>query len=552
MTGKKLWKNIARIFAICITMTTLIFNMFTQVVYADEDILKQIKETLKKYYFGKIPDSVLNATTIDEIFDFLGDPYTQYFTKGEFEEFLNDVDMKITGIGVDLEKVSEGVRVSSVFLNSPAKSAGIMAGDIIYEVNGQSLKNLPYSRAISLVNGEDGASVNLKVARDNILMEFNLAPQKISYPTVTSQVLDDNIGYIRISSFASITGEEFNEKLKELRERGTENFIIDLRNNPGGYLYPVLDIAGHFIGNKTSFILEDNIEGRYSIKAYGHEELLKGQVIFLANEFTASAAELLLAAMRDYNKGFIIGENTYGKGVIQEVFKLDDGSVLKTSTLKFFSPFGKEIKSTGITPDLKVNMVDPLYAAELLLGSRDSNNKDFYTRVKLYNTFFNINISKIKDKSYWEAYRTILNNISYYEVINNKEAAAAIKNSDRLIPDAGFVEIPKTKYKSGDRVTFKLSAPNYKGKVIYKAVLWSEESNTYANLWNTSDGYYEGWKPRGNDVFTIGFPISKPGSYRIRIFAKRADVASNKTLFKELGCDCYMGEIPFVIESVPS
>lgn len=547
MNVKKRIKKITKILIVYITTIIITLNMFAINVHANEDILNQIKDTLKRYYIGEIPDSVLNATTIEEIFDFLGDPYTQYFTKGEFDDFLNEVDMKITSIGADLEKADDGIKIVSVFSNSPAKEAGIMPGDVICEVNGQSVISIPYSKAISLINGEEGITVNLKIIRDGNVLDFSLLPRKIPYPTVTGEIINEHIGYIHISSFGSITGEEFGEKLDELKGKNVDSYIIDLRNNPGGYLYPVLDIAGYFIGNKTSFILEDNIEGRYSIKAYVHDEKIEDPVIFLSNEFTASASELLLAAIRDYNKGFILGENTYGKGVAQGVFKLDDGSVLKTSTLKFFSPFGKEIKSTGITPDLKINMVDPLYAAELLLSSSKVSNEDICTRVKLYNTIFDINTSRIKDKNYWEAYRTILNKASYYSVLKNKEVLSTIKDGEKIIPQVSFVEIPKTQYMSGERVSFQLTADNYKNRIQYKAMLWSEESNTYTNLWNTKDGYYENWKPKGNEVFTIGFPLSKPGCYRIKIFAKRVGVLANKTLIKAMGCDYYMGEIPFVV-----
>jgi hypothetical protein len=250
----------------------------------------------------------------------------------------------------------------------------------------------------------------------------------------------------------------------------------------------------------------------------------------------------------EYNRGFIVGDNTYGKGVAQAMFKLSDDSVLKTSTLKFFSPSGKEISNTGITPDLKINLIDPIYAAELLLcNSNNKANGDIYTRVKLLNTTFDININRIKDINYWEAYRMILNKTSYYSILNNNKILSSIKNGEKVIPKVNFVEIPKTQFIAGDRVGFKLSAPNFKSRIQYRAVLWNNESNTYTDLWNTEDGYYAKWQPMGSEIFTIGFPISKPGSYRIRLYAKRAGLSSNKTIFKEMGYDCYIVEIPFVV-----
>ncbi len=541
-------KKIIKSLIIYIVIFLVALNMFTRSVYAEDDVLAQIKDTLKKYYIGEIPESVLNATTIEEIINFLGDPYAQYYTKGEFDEFIDELDMKFTGIGVTLEKIEKGMEVISVFANSPAKEEGIKAGDIITEVDGLNIAGLPYIEAIPLINGEEGVMLNLKIRRYEKEIIISLIPRKIPYPTVLGKILEGNIGYIRISSFSSETGDEFGEKLKELNERHAESYIIDLRNNHGGYLYPVLDIAGYFIGNNTSFILEDNVDGRFSLKAYNHGDIIRSPVIFLSNEITASAAEFLLVAMRDYNRGFIVGENTYGKGVAQGMFKLKDGSVLKTSTLKFYSPTGKEINSTGITPDLKVNLVDPLYAAELLLGrSRSISEGDFYTRVKLYNSTFDINISRILDKNYWEAYRTILGKTSYYLMLNNRDMISKIKGGTGIIPHVNFVEVPKVQYKLGERINFKMSAPEYASRLQYRAELWDEESNTYNKLWYTEDGYYTHWQPKGSDVFTIGFPAVRPGNYRIRIYAKRAGVLAGKTMYKEMGCDCYIGEIPFIV-----
>lgn len=548
MEKKKILQKLVKVLIAYIAVAIITINIFSINVYADEDILNQIKETLKKYYIGKLPDSVLNASTMEELLKFLGDPYTQYFTKGEFNDFLNEIDMKFTGVGVNLEKVQAGAKVVSVFPNSPAKEAGIKSGDIIIEANGQSIINLPYSDIIEIINGDEGMEVDLKVIRNEKMLDFSLLPRKIPYSTVSGQIIDNHIGYIHISSFGSVTGEEFGEKLKELNEKNPDSYIIDLRNNQGGYLYPVLDIAGYFIGNNTSFILEDNLDGRFSVKAYNHGDIIRKPVVFLSNEFTASAAEFLLIAIRDYNRGFIVGENTYGKGVAQAMFKLNDGSVLKTSTLKFFSISGKEINSTGITPDLKINSIDPIYAAELLLGnSKYILNGDIYTRVKLSNTTFDINTNNIKDKNYWEAYRMILNKTSYYTVLNNMEMLSAVNGSQRVIPQVSFVEIPKTQYMTGDRVSIKLSAPNFNNKIQYRAVLWNEESDTYTDLWGTKDGYYDKWQPKGSDIFTIGFPAGRPGSYRIKLYAKRAGVPAGKTLFMGMGCDYYMGEIPFKI-----
>jgi hypothetical protein len=380
-----------------------------------------------------------------------------------------------------------------------------------------------------------------EIIKNGNSVEISIMPRKLSYPTVVGELINNHIGYIRIMSFGSITSEEFNKKLYELKNSNADSFIIDLRNNPGGYLYSAINIAGHFIGQSTAIIVEDKVNGRFSIKADKHVDIINQPVIFLMNEFSASASEILLCAVRFYNTDFFIGENTYGKGVAQSVFKFDDGSVLKTTTLKFYTPDGREINNIGIAPNIKVNNVDPLIAAELLLKDNKKNvTRAGFAMLNIDNKEYVINLEDIHSKDHWEAYRHILSTAKSLIMIDNQK-------SNKLVPKIQFAEMPITSYKVGNRISFKLSAPNYSKKVQYRAILWDESTNSYRDIWNTQDCYYNKWIPNGNGIFTVGFTATKPGNYRIKFFAKRSGIENKYTALKGMNCDSYIGEVPFIV-----
>lgn len=520
----------------------LIFNLFAVNVFASDNILDKVKGIFKQYYIENVPSGVYDADNIEDAVKLLGDPYTVYFTKEEYQDFLNSIDMKFVGIGIYHEMIPEGVRVVSIIEGSPAKEAGLKEGDIIVSADGHSLEGMTDDEVRTYIVGKEGTTVRLDIKRGTEILSFTVERREIKTPTAAGTVLDKHIGYIELSSFGNDTAKEFYSEMQKLKSQKVDSYIIDLRDNPGGYMHAALDIGGYFIGEKTAMIIEDKQGNREKVNAYKHNEVIDKPVIFLTNEHSASASEILSAAVKDYGKAYFVGTNTYGKGVAQDLFEFDDGSALKTTTLRFYSPLGKVINHVGIAPDFETKDMDPLKAGELLLGNSvipSLNGR--YVKIKTGSKEFEINMNDIRDESYWDTYRYILSKSS------TVSALGSVNTGKNVLPYLR-VNSPVVKYNAGERISFKITAPNYRGRVQYRVILMDDTSKTARDLWTSGDRYYANWKPYGNEVFTLGFPITTPGKYRLKILVKRADITNSKTALRGLNCDSYLGEIPFVVQ----
>lgn len=379
-------------------------------------LLNEARSIIKENYVSPVPDSVLNASTIEDMVKGLNDPYSQYFSAQQAEDFVNAIDNKMCGIGIYLDMVDEGVKVKEVIEGSPAENIGILKDDIIVSADGQSLAGLDAAKASSYIKGEEGTSVMLKVKRGDSFLNFSVRRKQISIPTVTGKMLNDHTAYIDITSFGEDTGDLFTQKLKELRMKNPDNYIIDLRNNGGGYMLTAMDIAGNFIGENPAITIEDKDGQKTRYLAENKGSTIDKPIIFLINENTASASEILSAAVKDYKKAFFVGTTTYGKGVAQQMFPLSDGSILKLTVEKFYSPNGNVIQKVGVSPDFQVNEennVDSLAVAELFSGKcRNSVDKRGYVKVNVGGTDYEIDLSLAKDENHWAAFKYIINNAS--------------------------------------------------------------------------------------------------------------------------------------------
>lgn len=539
MKGNKKWARLSASFLALI----LVFNLFIINVSASvtDETLNTIKQIIKQDYVEEVPEEVYDAQSIEELVDLLGDPYTKYFSANEYNSFTDEIEMKFVGIGIHIEMVPEGVEVVSLIEGAPAEEVGIAPGDIIISANGSSLAGLSSEEAVSLIKGEEGTAVKLEVKRGVSIMNISVVRKEISSPTVTGSLLNNHIGYINIASFGNDTPNKFNEILQSLENQNADSYIVDLRDNLGGYMHAALNIAGYFIGNNTAMMVEDNSGYKEKLNAFIHDEIIDKPVIFLINEYSASASEILAAAVKDYDKAYFIGVNSYGKGVAQSIYEFTDGSAFKMTTMRFLSPLGNVINKIGISPDLKIEDMDPLLAAELLLGnSKRTSLNGRYMSIEMDNRFFEINLKDIKDDDYWKAYEYILGKATQISL-----PSSSIKAN--VIPEIKLTS-PDLEYKTGERVIFKLNTPNYGGRVQYRVMLWDDTIKAYRDLWNTGDRYYAGWMPYGNETFTLGFQVSKPGNYRLKVFVKRAGLENSKTALKGMNCDSYLGEIPFIVE----
>lgn len=376
--------------------------------WAQSDTMEEVASLLKSLYVDEVPEKVLKADTIEDMIVQLKDPHTVHFTSEEYDEFINSMEMTFTGIGIYLEIVSEGVLILSTIEGSPAEKAGLKSGDIIIEADDISLKNISSEEAIVIIGGTEGTRVKLVIKRKDDTIKKSVIRKKIEIPTISGEVLDGHIGYIDLNSFAQDTPVEFRDIVDELEDEEVDSWIIDIRDNPGGYLDASFDIAGYFIGDNLAVQMKNKERDSHEGYALDHGDTIDEPVIFLVNDYSASASEVLSAAMKDYEKGILIGKETYGKGSVQAMYSLSDGSVLKMTMYRMYSPKGKAINEVGVAPDLDIDD-DPLLAARLLLGSSEGEeDKSGYIQIRTGPNIFEIDMDRARNDEYWEVFNEIL------------------------------------------------------------------------------------------------------------------------------------------------
>ena len=288
----------------------------------------------------------------------LGDPYSQYYTKEEYDELMESTSGEYKGIGVVVSQNDETgvITMISVYDNTPAKEAGLVDGDILYKVEGEEVTGIDLDKVVGQIRGEEGTKVHIEIYRESTkeYKEFDVERRTIEVPTVASEMIDEKnkIGYIRISQFDSNTDEIFSKKMEELKKDGMKSVIFDLRNNPGGNYDTVCNMLDELLPKGTIvYTLDKN--GKKEVET-SDEQCVDIPMVVLMNENSASASEIFAGAIQDYKVGKIVGTQSFGKGIVQSVFGLDDGSAIKLTVSKYYTPSGKNIHKKGITPDVKV------------------------------------------------------------------------------------------------------------------------------------------------------------------------------------------------------
>jgi len=382
---------------------------------AGDDMLPEVREYLKAYYVDPVADDVLQAKTIKEMLDRLGDVNTEYFTKEEYEQFTDSLNRHYTGIGIELQMVAEGVLVTNVFKGYGADKAGIQVGDIIIAGGGDSFAGKSAEYCTSKLQGPAGSKVSVKVKREKQILNFTLERMEITLPTVESRLLEGHIGYILIYSFGEDTAREFGQTVKSLQDKGADCWIIDLRNNGGGYTQAALDLLGYFLNGKTALIAEDRNPPALTYRAAKQDFTVTGPVILLANRYTASSSEITAAALKDYEQAVIVGEKTYGSGLVKALIQLSNGDYLKLPIQRFYSPNKKPINKVGIEPDLELVEGDELQAAVLLLKNHNASaaqkaggDKTGYLRLKAGPGTFALSLEDLRRPEYWQPGQKIL------------------------------------------------------------------------------------------------------------------------------------------------
>lgn len=324
--------------------------------------LQGYREIIDKYYLGEIDEEKLQEGAIKGYIEGLGDPYTEYITKEDMKDYLDDTMGNFVGIGIYMIKNEEQdkIQILSTIKNSPAEEVGIKAGDLILTVDGVNYSASDMTTASNNIKGEEGTKVNIEVLRGNQTLKFEITRKKVKVNQVEGKILESNIGYIEFTSFDETTAEDFKNKYEELKSQGIASLIIDLRNNGGGIVDQALDIADYITEKDSVLLYEVDKNGKETVKKSKKDLIINLPVIILTNENTASASEILAGALKDLGKAKTVGTTTYGKGVIQQILQLSDGSGLKVTIEEYQTPNRNKIHKIGIEPDEKVELPEDL------------------------------------------------------------------------------------------------------------------------------------------------------------------------------------------------
>lgn len=318
--------------------------------------VQNLIQDLNAYYYESVSADALQEGIYKGLIESTGDPYTRYYTAEEYQNLQNSTNGEYSGIGALLGKDSNSgyPMISHIYADSPAEKAGLKEGDIIYKVDGTSMtSNTETSEVATMVRGEDGTKVSLTLIRDGEEIEAEITRGKVELATVAYQMLEDKIGYIEISEFSNNTEEQFSDAVADLESQGMEKVIIDLRNNGGGVVTGCAEIMDDVLPEGMTLYMEDKNGQRQEFTS-DEENQINLPLVVLVNGNSASASEIFTAAIKDFNWGTVIGTTTYGKGVFQSVIPLDDGSAIKVTVGKFYSPKGNNYNGVGIEPDIEL------------------------------------------------------------------------------------------------------------------------------------------------------------------------------------------------------
>jgi carboxyl-terminal processing protease len=367
MDVKRISKLIIALF-LCFSVSAVLDVNVRAAEPVSPKVLNEVRQIIREYYVEPVNEQILKGTTPQEIVKHL-DPYSTYMTAKEYEEFLKSIDMEFVGIGIMMEEDDLGIKVMSVLENGPAARAGLRAGDIITEVDGQSVANNAKETALTLITGQEGTAVHLKVFRPSTNETFSVSVtrEKIDWPNVEFAKLAGNIGYIRLYSFDMDSVKDIERAIRSLS--GVKGWVFDLRDNPGGYVEAAQQIIGFFPNAKYAFQLRDRSSKPITYRAVAQPVQMKGPIKVLINSSSASASEMVAASVKEQQAAVLYGQRTFGKGSMQEMFELSDGSMLKLTVARFFSPKGTPIHNVGVKPNITTAVNKELYAAhrDLLL-----------------------------------------------------------------------------------------------------------------------------------------------------------------------------------------
>ena len=337
--------------------------------------ISRVKAIIDKYYLGDVDEQKLTDAAVKGYVSGLGDEYSEYITKEELSDFKSDITGNYNGVGIYYGRLKDSseVVVITAIKDTPAYKAGIQPGDIITKINDEEISSEESLTSVAnKIKGEVGSSVKLTIKRGEEVKEFNLTRENIQLHKVESKMLENNIGYINISSFDEETANQFKDEYSKLEKEGIKSLIIDLRNNGGGIVQEATDIADRILKKDLVILSTKDKNGEEEITKAKDDDSIDIPIIVLVNENSASASEILAGALKDNKVAQIVGTKTFGKGVIQSVFTLSNGSALKLTIEEYYTPSNTKINHVGITPDIEVKLPDDIENQYLIPEEQDT------------------------------------------------------------------------------------------------------------------------------------------------------------------------------------
>ena len=326
-------------------------------VSAKLDLLNSL---IDQYYLyeGEVDEDALAEGIYSGYTAALGDPYTEYYDREETAALMESTSGEFSGIGATMTQNTDGpgAVITAVYEGSPAAEAGLQAGDVISKVDGNDVSGMDLDSIVSLIKGEKGTEVKITVLRYGQEIETAAVRDIIQMQTVDSVMLDDQVGYISVSEFDDVTYDQFKSALDSLEAQGMAGLVIDLRNNPGGNLDTVTDMLKLLLPEGPIVSITDKNGDTEEITCDGSNEFTKPLTV-LVNQYSASASEVFCGAVQDYGIGSIVGVTTYGKGVVQQLIDLGDGTCLKVTIAEYYTPSGRSINGVGVKPDVEAEYV---------------------------------------------------------------------------------------------------------------------------------------------------------------------------------------------------
>jgi carboxyl-terminal processing protease len=324
--------------------------------------LIMLKDFLQENYYQPIEEETLMEGSIKGMFNSIGDPYTIYMSPSEYDSFMTETEGSFGGIGIHVSVDENGlITIIAPIEDTPGERVGLKSGDKVIKVDGEDVVNKDLDEVVSKMKGEPGTRVNLTIIREGRedYIEKEITREIIKIKTVRSDIIDEEIGYIRISMFDRNTSKDFEDHLKTIEDNSIKGLIIDLRSNPGGLLNEVVKISDRILGEQIIVYTEDR-DGNRKNNYSDEKNKLDIPLVLLVDGGSASASEILAGAVKDSNSGTLIGTTTFGKGIVQNVEDLSDGSGIKYTSSEYFTPNGINIHGIGIEPDIIVEIPEEL------------------------------------------------------------------------------------------------------------------------------------------------------------------------------------------------